>query len=190
MGVLMRCRDVSGRPVVTLDEAEDVAEVKDVVFDGAEGVVVGLTLNGRGLFSGPLHEVLPWSRIAALGPDAVMVDGRDALGGPDPVMDAAGADPQGDVIGARVMTDGGKALGEVVDVVIEVGERAELVGFEMVGPDAGRDAPTLLIPADRTIAVSGEALIVPADTERFVRDDMSAFDTAIADFRRREEDAS
>ena len=190
MGVLMRCRDVSGRAVVTLDEAEDVAEVKDVVFDGAEGVVVGLTLNGRGLFSGPLHEVLPWSRVSALGPDAVMIEGRGALGDPDPVMDAAGADPQGDVIGARVMTDGGKALGEVVDVVIDVGERAELVGFEMVGPDAGRDAPTLLIPADRTIAVSGEALIVPAETEKFVREDMSAFDAAVADFRNRQEDAS
>lgn len=191
MGILMRCRDVSGRPVVTLDAADDVAEVKDVVFDGAEGVVVGLTLNGRGLLSGPLHEVLPWSRVAALGPDAVMIEGRDALGDPDPVMEAAGADPGGDVIGARVMTDGGKALGEVVDVVIEVGERAEVVGFVMVAPDAERDAPTKLIPAERAIAVSGDALIVPAATEQFVREDMSAFDGAIADFRsRREEDAS
>jgi uncharacterized protein YrrD len=190
MGVLMRCRDVSGRPVVTLDGADDVAEVKDVVIDGAEGVVVGLTLNGRGLFSGPLHEVLPWSRVGALGPDAVMVDGRDALGEPDPAMDGAVADPGGDVIGARVITDGGKALGEVVDVVIEVGERAEVVGFEMVGPDAERDAPTLLIPADRAIAVSGDALIVPAATEQFVRDDMSSFDGAVADFRRRGEEGA
>lgn len=188
----MRCREVGGRPVVTLDEADDVAEVKDVVFDHAEGVVVGVTLNGRGMLSGPLREVLPWSRIVALGRDAVMVESREALGEPDPRMDAAGVDPRGDVIGARVITDEGKALGEVVDVVIDVGERAEVVGFEMHGPDVerGRDTATLLIPTAQTIAVSGEALIVPAATEEFVRDDMSGFGGAVADFRRRLEEGA
>jgi uncharacterized protein YrrD len=171
MGTLMRCRDVSGRPVVTLDEADDIAEVKDVVFDGVEGVVVGLTLNGRGLLSGPLHEVLPWSRIRALGPDAVMIDGRGALGEPDEVMDGAVADPNADVIGARVITESGTALGEVVDMVIEVDDRrAAVVGFAMVREDAGRDAPTALIPADDVISVSGDAMIVPESVELMVRE--------------------
>ena len=48
MSVLMRAREISGRPVVTLDAAEDVAEVKDVLFSYASTRVVGFTLNRRG----------------------------------------------------------------------------------------------------------------------------------------------
>jgi uncharacterized protein YrrD len=81
LSILMRARELTGRPVVTLDTADDVAEVKDVVFDHASATLVGFTLNKRGFLGSPLKEVLPWSRVAALGPDAVMIDGGGALGG-------------------------------------------------------------------------------------------------------------
>ena len=41
----MRAREIGGRPVVTLDAAEAVAEVKDVLFSHASTSVVGFTLN-------------------------------------------------------------------------------------------------------------------------------------------------
>ncbi|WP_217921215.1 PRC-barrel domain-containing protein [Miltoncostaea oceani] len=187
MSVLMRAREITGRPVVTRDGGEAIAEVKDVVIAHGSASLVGFTLNKRGFLGSPLKEVLPWSAVGALGRDAVMIDGG-ALVASDPVMDAASAEArERDVIGATVMTDAGTALGTVVDVIVEVGDDASIVGFEVDGPDVARDrtAATLLIPVDDTIAVSGTTLMVPAATEQFVHDDLSGFGSAVADFRAR-----
>lgn len=188
MTVLMRAREVTGRPVVTLDGAEAVAEVKDVVISHPTSSVVGFTLNKRGFLGSPLKEVLPWTAVRALGRDAVMIDGAAALVAGDAAIDeavAAGRDR--DVIGATVMTDGGTALGTVVDVIVEIDAGADIVGFEVHGPEVerGQGSATLLIPVDDTIAVSGSTLMVPAATEGFVRDDLSGFGSAVADFRAR-----
>ena len=189
----MRAHEITGRPVVTLDGAEAIAEVKDVVISHASAAVVGFTLNKRGFLGSPLKEVLPWSNLRALGRDAVIVDDPSALTSSDPRIDEAVAEGRDrDVIGATVMTDAGTALGTVVDVIVEVGEKAGIVGFEVHGPEVERDRPaaTLLIPVDDTIAVSGSTLMVPAETEQFVRDDLSGFGSAVEDFRARLKGAS
>jgi uncharacterized protein YrrD len=182
----MRAHEITGRPVVTLDTAEAVAEVKDVVFSHASAVVVGFTLNKRGFLGSPMKDVLPWSRVASLGRDAVMIASADEIGAGDPHMDEARGSGDRDVVGATVMTDGGAALGTVRDLIVEVGDgHAGVVGFEVHGPGVERDkdAATLLIPVDDTIAVSGETLMVPAAAEEFVRDDLSGFGSAVEDFR-------
>jgi uncharacterized protein YrrD len=188
MSVLMRAREITGRPVVTLDAADAVAEVKDVVVSHGSATVVGFTLNKRGFLGSPMREVLPWSAVRALGRDAVMVDAATSLVQDDATMEAAAGEARDrDVIGATVMTDGGTALGTVVDVIVEVDAAASVVGFEVDGPavERDRDAATLLIPVDDTIAVSGETLMVPAATEQFVRDDLAGFGSAVDDFRAR-----
>ena len=187
MSVLMRAREITGRPVVTLDTAEDIAEIRDVVFSYAEACVVGFTLNKRGFLGSPLKDVLPWSRVGALGPDAVMIAGRDALASHDAEMREASGAGDRDVVGATVMTEEGTALGTVVDVIVEVDARARIIGFEMHGPavERGRSEATLLLPAGDTLAVSGETLMVPAAAADFVRDDLSGFGSAVDDFRAR-----
>ncbi|HVM14985.1 MAG TPA: PRC-barrel domain-containing protein [Egibacteraceae bacterium] len=180
MTLLVRAGDLIGRPVVTLDTAEDVAEVKDVVFRHAEATVVGFTLNKRGRFAGPLKEVLPWSRVAALGRDAVMIESRDALGPPDEPMGAASGGSDQNIIGTTVMTEAGKALGTVRDLVLEVGRDADVVGFEITDGGHGR-----LLPVDDTFSVSREALMVPAAAEEFIHDDISGFGSAVGAFRER-----
>ena len=74
MTVLMRAREITGRPVVAISSADAVAEVKDVVISHPSASVVGFTLNKRGFLGSPLKEVLPWERLGALGRDAVMID--------------------------------------------------------------------------------------------------------------------
>ncbi len=186
MSLLLRAREVTGRPVVTLDTADDIAEVKDVVFDHANASLVGFTLNRRGFLGSPMKGVLPWSRVFALGPDALMIAGDSAIGDGDAAMDGAAAGDR-NVIGATVMTDGGASLGTVVDVILEIGTDARVVGFEIVGPEVERDrkAATLLIPIDDTVAVSGQTLMVPAAAHDFVQDDLSGFGSAVAAFRAR-----
>jgi uncharacterized protein YrrD len=180
MSVLMRSGEIRGRPVVTRDTAEDVAEVKDVVLSYATAGLVGFTLNRRGFLGSPLEEVLPWSGVASLGRDAVMIASSAALVTGDAAMTAVYEGREPDVIGVTVMTEDGTRVGVVTDVILEIGQTADVIGFEMDGPDA-----RLLLPIDDTIAVSGDTLMVPTAARDFVRDDLSGFGSAVADFRAR-----
>lgn len=177
MTLLMRASTLIGRPVVSLDAAEDVAEVKDVVFSHADATVVGFRLNKRGRFAGPLKHVLPWSRVAAVGRDAVMISEREALGEPDESMAAAAGGNDRTIVGTTVMTDAGRALGAVSDLIVDVAEQADVVGFEVDGDR--------LIPVGDTIALSERALMVPAAAEDFLRDDLAGFASAVEAFRAR-----
>ena len=59
---LMRATDVTGLPVVTIAGGDDIAEIKDVVYDAGTHSLIGFTLNKRGWFRGTLRGVLAASR--------------------------------------------------------------------------------------------------------------------------------
>ena len=66
---LVRARDMMSLPVVSIASGEDVAEVRDVVYDGEAHRLVGFTLNKRGMFAGRLKGVLAAGSGTAIGPD-------------------------------------------------------------------------------------------------------------------------
>lgn len=179
MTLLMRGRDLVKRPVVSLG-GEDLAQVRDVVYEAAGGRVAGFTLAGRGVFSGPLKQGLPWSGVHALGADAVMVADADALGRGGELGGGGG-----DVLGDAVITDDGTILGEVCDVILSVGrDEADVVGYEVEASAAlGNAGQRVLIPLPDTLAASGEALVVPAAAAEFVSADLAGFGAAVEAFR-------
>ena len=78
MSVLLRAAELVKRPVVTL-AGKDVAQIKDVVYASSTGELSGFTLNGRGIFAGPMRKTLPWAAVHGLGPDAVMIKDESVL---------------------------------------------------------------------------------------------------------------
>lgn len=189
MSVLMRCTEITTRPVVTM-AGEAVAQVKDVVYGARGGEVAGFTLAGRGPFAGPLHQGLVWGDVAGLGADAIMIADADALSPLEGVLEHASSrhGSGSDVLGAEVLTDAGTALGVVVDVILEVGDtrgmRCDIIGYEIESSEAaGHKGTKVLIPLPDTLAVSGEHLMVPASVTGFVRDDLAGFGAAVAAFR-------
>ncbi len=184
---LTRGTELVGRPIVTMG-GDDIAEVKDVVFEPARGSLLGFTLNRRGFFGRHLKQVLLLDGIRSIGRDAVMVDGEHTIAEPDEAPDeVTEVTSDRNVLGALVMTEGGTKLGEVTDVVIGLGEGAEVVGYELGGEAvaAARGGRTLFLPLPEQVAVSGAALVVPDEVEDFVRDDLSGFGAAVAEFRSR-----
>ncbi|MCW2526571.1 MAG: PRC-barrel domain protein [Pseudonocardiales bacterium] len=186
---LMRTSEVTKRPVVTAG-GEDVAQIKDVVYAAGGGAVVGFTLSGRGLFAGPLKQVLPWSAVLALGADAVMITDDTALQPMQSVLDASTSSggSGGDVLGSQVLTDSGIDLGTVMDVIIEVdqsrGGQCDVVGYEIEASQAlGAKGTRMLIPLPDTLAASGEHLMVPAAAKDFVAHDLAGFGAAVLAFR-------
>ncbi|MGB6182359.1 MAG: PRC-barrel domain-containing protein [Rhodococcus sp. (in: high G+C Gram-positive bacteria)] len=189
MSTLMRASEVAKRPVVTMD-GEDIAQIKDIVYQPGGGQVAGFTLAGRGLFSGPRKDVLAWSAVSALGPDAVMIDSEDALTSPAEAFSTDGKSSGGhdDVLGSEVLTDSGTNLGKVIDVIIEVSGKndgqCDVVGYEIESSAALENNGTkVLIPLPDTLSVSREHLLVPASAADFVRNDLAGFGAAVDEFR-------
>jgi uncharacterized protein YrrD len=184
-GLLLRGTDLNGLPVVSIGDGEAIADIKDVVYSPDRGALLGFTLNKRGFLSGPMEAVLAYEDVAAVGRDAVMVEEPAAVAEGGESLAAVVDESAGrNVLGNEVLTDGGKRLGEVVDVVVEVSS-GEVVGYELTGDKelqahAGRP---LLVPIPATLAVSGTVLMVPASVEPFIRDDLTGFGAAVDEFR-------
>jgi uncharacterized protein YrrD len=186
----MRSSEITRRPVVTL-EGEDVAQIKDIIYAESGGQVGGFTLNGRGFLAGTLKTALAWGAVVALGPDAVMIRDEGALTSRDAlVAEIVGKDGGGggDVLGSRVLTDDGKDLGKVLDVIIEVTNEgqplADVVGYEIEpAENLGGDLKKVLVPLPDTIAASGQHLIVPSTALDFVTNDLAGFGAAMRNFR-------
>ncbi|HUP73532.1 MAG TPA: PRC-barrel domain-containing protein [Acidimicrobiales bacterium] len=178
---LIRARDVMGLPVVSIASGEDVAEIRDVVYDGEAHRLVGFTLNKRGTFAGRLKNVLAARSVTAIGPDAVMIDAEAAIDGsgdrPAGLDDLGAARP---VIGNRVLSADGSDLGEVVAVILSTGDEPCAVGYELQPPDR---ADTSFVPISAQMALSGENLVLPAEATAFVRDDLAGFGAAVASYR-------
>ena len=183
MSILLRAAQLIKRPVVTL-AGDDIAQVKDVVYSSRRGELAGFTLNGRGLFSGPLRKVLPWEGVHGIGPDAVMIKDEHSLA-PRKALRGGDDGPGGDVLGSRVITASGRELGDVTDVILVVGdEGTDAVGYEIESRDA-RHRRRQFVPLPDTLAVSDEALIVPDAALEFIRDDLAGFGAAVDEFRER-----
>jgi uncharacterized protein YrrD len=182
--LVLRASEVIGRPVVTLS-GELVAEVKDVVFERTGGHIAGFTLRNPGLFSRSRKDSLPWAGVHGLGRDAVMVADETVFVATKELAPRKQA-RKADVLQDRVLTDTGRDLGRVVDVVLHGGTSLEVVGYEVKASETlGTAGQRVLIPLPDTVAVSGEHLIVPAVATEFVSDDLAGFGAAVDAFRSR-----
>ncbi len=171
---------IRGLPVVTIAGGEDIAEVRDLIYDPQVGRIVGLTLNKRGFLAGRAREVLPAAQIHAIGPAAVMVaDDSSLTTTRDAPSDVREPPRERDVTGDEVLTEHGTRLGKVRDVVVLLGSNGEVVGYEI---EAASGA-TGYIPLPAEFAVSGSTLLVPEATRDFVENDLAELDAAFDDFR-------
>lgn len=182
MSVLMLASAINGLPVVSVADGEDLAEVRDVIYDPALGRLVGMTLNKRGFLAGRCKNVLPAASVRAIGADAVTVPDGSAVISPADAPDDVAAPPKDrNVLGNDVLTEGGTSLGAVSDLVVEVGGTGEVVGYQITTADKA----VRYVPLPAQLAVSGAALVVPDTAQEFVRDDLVGLGGAVASFRER-----
>ena len=71
----MDVQELDGRAVVSIQQAENLGAIEDVLVDVEQHRVEGLQLKGSLLHSGP---AVNWSRVRTVGVDAVMVADNDA----------------------------------------------------------------------------------------------------------------
>lgn len=177
---LIKASDLAGLPVVTIDSGEDIAEIKDVVFDGTQHRLIGFTLNKRGWFRGTLRQDLPADSIAAIGPDAVMVVTEANLQEPSASPAALTGDAlTHDVAGDRVIAADGTDLGEVTGVILSTGPTPTAVGYQIETADGAER----FVPITAQLALSDTNLLIPAEATAFIRNDLAGFGAAIDEYR-------
>ena len=184
--LLMRATGLVGLPVVTTTTGEDIAETRDVIYVPDQGRVVGFTLNKRGRFAGRLKNVLAMEQIARCRTRCR--HGRRRLGARHarqaptrPRMPRAATSSA-----IAVLTDAGKQLGIVRDLIVEMSQRRghRLRTRRRPRTPAGRRRPAAASPAVDPRRLQRRAH-GPGDVEEFIRDDLAGFGSAVNDFRAR-----
>lgn len=166
-----RASELIGRPVITLDGGICLGEVKDVLIDPHDSQLVGFTIRGQGLFSTANKGVLAAESISSIGRDALMIPSSAALSDQRDEVSRLMAEHK-EVIGKEAVSADGQSLGAVADVIIEIdGPAATVVGYEL----AGSNGIQVIVPVPQSVAMSGDALVVPDYSESRAASGLASF---------------
>lgn len=164
MSRVQHINDLIGRAVLSVETANKLGIVHDLVIDALKGQLAGLsvqTLDQR--------EVLVSQReIRSIGPDAVMLESERSLVSDErsPIQTFPLA--KNNLTGVKVISEGGELLGEIANIYIHLGDTSLLiyeVRSSIVDKLLGH---AFYFPASGACAFSegAERLIVSGDIEK------------------------
>jgi sporulation protein YlmC with PRC-barrel domain len=125
---MIRATELAGRAVVDIDAAEKVGTIDKIILDPDRRKVAGFSVTRAGSgFPGSKAQVLiPSSGVHAIGPDAVTIRQSAVAGSDTGRLETL---PRGsDVIGRKVVSEAGRFLGKVCDVLIDRAD-GRIVGY-------------------------------------------------------------
>ena len=171
---MIRATELAGRAVVDIDAAEKIGTIDKIILDPDGKQVAGfvVTRTGAGFPGSKAQALIPSTGVHAIGPDAVTIR-QSAVAGSD--IGRLETLPRGsDVIGRKVVSEDGRFLGKVSDVLIEHAD-GRIVGYlladhtpgskveELFGKDkkTRREAPYL--PADAKIRAGRDLIVASED---------------------------
>lgn len=170
---MIRATELSGRAVVDIDGAEKVGAIDKIILDPDGRRIAGfvVTRAGSGFPGTKSHVLIPSSAVHAIGPDAVTIRQSGVAGTDTAHLETL---PRGtDVIGRKVVSEDGRFLGKVGDVLLDRAD-GRIIGYqlsdhtpgakfeEMFGKDKKRrEAPYL--PADAKIRTGRDLIVASED---------------------------
>ncbi len=141
----MRAGEMTGRTVLDVSTATELAKVESVIVDGGARRLAGFRVTGP-------SPVLPFAQITSLGADAVTVSGPEVLHLPDTDVERHAVEAHIDPIGLRVLDDAGTDIGTVDDLEINA-DTGEVHAVIVGGAE---------VPGSRLLGVGAYALVVRA----------------------------
>lgn len=113
-------KSLIGKPIIALNDGTEIGQTHDVVYNPRDGRLIGFTLlQGASLFNRGDTYWLPAEEIHALGEDAVTIQTAEHVIRVEGDVNAYAAQAGDHVLGKRLMTEDGKFLGAIDDVLIE-----------------------------------------------------------------------
>ncbi|MDQ3069489.1 MAG: PRC-barrel domain-containing protein [Acidobacteriota bacterium] len=175
---MIRVTELGGRAVIDLEAAEKLGKIDRVVLDPEGRKVAGFVIsNGASLFNNGRHLMLSASCVHAVGPDAITVRRDAATTLDDDVFE--GLPRASDVIGRKVVSQEGRLMGEVDDVLIDETD-GRIVGYTLTGEGVSGKLADIL-PGDHKDHKDQRAPFLRADADlRAGKDLIVAPDDAIS----------
>jgi len=125
-------KSIEGLKVIGQTDGTDLGTVKDVIFDHETVEVLALLVSERELFGLIDAQVVPWSEITTIGPDAIMVRSRESvLRAGDDARIHAEMSGEKSLSGKAIHTTDGRDLGAFTDIYFE--DDGTIVGYEVSG---------------------------------------------------------
>lgn len=152
-------REIVGLPVVAIADGATVGIVRDLVIDPTRRAVGSLVV-GRGRHEP--HGEVPFEAVRSIGPDAVTIERESDV---VPVVDWGGRrrllEGEQRLLGVQVLTDGGRVMGKVSDVVVD--ERDGRIVSYKVSAGTIRDliSGALTVPSSAPRAVGIQFMVIP-----------------------------
>lgn len=145
---MIRLSQLKGQRVLARDGAQIVGSVRRLLLDPAQNSIVALQLEGTSDALG----IVDWSALAAIGPDALIVDSEDVRRGPLNMTEQNFLAGKLDLPNKLVLTDAGDAVGRLTDL-----------GFdEQTGRVSELEVPGHVLPLTSIVALGPYALVVAA----------------------------
>lgn len=162
-------REILGLPVVALSTGTRVGVVGDLAIDLDRKVVAAVLLADKSGESA--SRLIPFASIHRVGPHAVMIEdeARVVPASERPQLQALVESPV-KVVGLDVLTEGGRLLGKVSDVVVD-DQSGDIQEYEIsAGPLRDVVAGRSYVSASAQMASSNELMIVPESAASSRRD--------------------
>jgi len=126
---VLKGRQVLSLPILTLDEGTQLGEVKDLIYDAAQGKFQGVIMEDGGWLWGA--KIVRFEDIEAIGHDALTIAEASLVSS---TKGDSGARElcknRKDICGYKVITQSGKDLGTVEDILLNP-ETGEITGYEI-----------------------------------------------------------
>ena len=174
---MIRATELAGRAVVDIDAAKKVGTIDKMILDPDGRRVAGFVVrrHGSGFPGTHDHVLLPSSAIHAIGPDAVTNRQGSVAGDELARLETL---PRGsDLIGRKVVSEDGRFLGKVSDVLIDRMD-GRILGYllsehtpggrfeEMLGKDR-KDREMPYLPADAKLKAGRDLLVASEDAVNY-----------------------
>lgn len=155
-----KAREIIGLPVVSMGSGSKIYDVEDMVIDPERSQVLALVVQEKTLFHSA--RAIPFGRINVIGRDAVVIpDGKAVIEvDRDPVLKRLYNSQI--VRGLRVLTDDGRKLGEVADMLLD-SKTGEIKGYYIsLGRGLTVGQGSRWLPAERVTSLGQRILFAPA----------------------------
>jgi uncharacterized protein YrrD len=154
----LRAREIIGLPVVTYNRGSKIYDVEDLLLDPDRRQVLALLVEEKAIFHAA--RAVPFGRINAIGPDAVIVpDGKAVIDvDRDQLLKSLYNDRT--VRNLRVITDDGRKLGTVEDMLIDA-KTGEIRGYYVtLGMMRTMGQGTRWLPVESVLSMGQRVLFV------------------------------
>ena len=126
-------KSIIGLNIISQNDATELGHVRDLIFDHDTDELLALLVSEKDLFGLIEAQIVPWSEVRAIGPNAVMVPSSESkikAGDFPRVNDVMNRETA--LSGTRIVTSEGQEIGTLADMYID-DETGKIVGYEVSG---------------------------------------------------------